>query len=395
MNKKVIITDYNNKIITLLLENNKEQRIEIYNDLNENTLDSICVGRVCDVVPNIGAAFIEFKKNTTGFFSLMDNPSPVFLNPKNTKKICQGDLVLVQVKKEPIKSKTYLLSSKITLSDKYLVLDCEQPNHIGISKKISNKQRAEAIKSLLLPFVNDAYGFIVRTEAVDLSDEELLEQMNLVTAKFHDIVKKAAFRVAGSVLYRPSLPVEKDIMSFKLDDNDEIITDLPEIMDIIPAARFYDDILPLKKVYDIQKRITGALSKKVWLKTGGYLIIEPTEALTVIDVNTGKYDKNEKKREQTFLKINLEACKEIARQLVLRNLSGIIIVDFINMTDENNISCLIGEMKKHLEADYVKANFVDFTKLGLMEITRKKLRKPIHEILYSKEADSYENTHKD
>ena len=144
--------------------------------------------------------------------------------------------------------------------------------------------------------------------------------------------------------------------------------------------RLYDDKeISLLRAYSVETRIEKALAKNVWLKNGGYLVIEPTEALTVIDVNTGKFDGKEKDREETFLKINLEAAKEIARQLRLRNISGIILVDFINMKSSDSRKVLISELERQLYKDRIQTRFVDFTGLGLAEITRQKKKKPIYE----------------
>ena len=143
----------------------------------------------------------------------------------------------------------------------------------------------------------------------------------------------------------------------------------------------YDDkLLSLYKCYNIEKILHDALNQHVWLKSGAYLIIEPTEALTVIDVNTGKFDGNKKNREDTFLKINLEAAAEICRQLRLRNISGIVIVDFINMESTENNSTLIEFLKTELAKDSIPSFFIEMTKLGLVEITRKKIKKPLYEV---------------
>ena len=151
--------------------------------------------------------------------------------------------------------------------------------------------------------------------------------------------------------------------------------------DIAVQLRFYDDpMLPLRKLYSLEKAVHDALKERVWLKSGGYLVIQPTEALTVIDVNTGKYEGN-KKAGETFRKINKEAAEEAARQMRLRNLSGIILIDFIDMKDPDHITELISILKTHLRQDPVKTDFVDFTKLGLAEITRKKVRKPLADTL--------------
>ena len=178
----------------------------------------------------------------------------------------------------------------------------------------------------------------------------------------------------------------KDIEDMNLSSDDEIVTDIPEIYDMLQESipginiRLYDDkLLPLYKAYSIESRIEDALKPCVWLKSGGYLIIEPTEALTVIDVNTGKFDGNEKEREETFMKINSEAAMEIARQLKLRNISGIILIDFINMYNDDNVKKLTKTLADALKNDKDNTKFVDMTKLGLAEVTRQKIKKPLWE----------------
>ena len=151
--------------------------------------------------------------------------------------------------------------------------------------------------------------------------------------------------------------------------------------DDVEKLKFYDNpLISLHAMFNIDKQISDALQKRVWLKSGGYLVIEPTEALVVIDVNTGKYI-SEKKAEDEYLKVNLEAAAEIARQILLRNLSGIILVDFINMKSDAYKTMLLDYLKSQLQFDPVKTNIVEMTKLNLVEITRKKIRKPLHELI--------------
>ena len=177
---------------------------------------------------------------------------------------------------------------------------------------------------------------------------------------------------------------------------EKIITDIPEVYDSVrrylgenepgEAAKleFYDDMqLPLNKLYSVESQISTALNKRVWLPSGGYLVIEPTEALTVIDVNSGKFTGNRKLKDNTYLKINMEAAVEIGRQLMLRNLSGIIVVDFINLNTFEEKKELMSYLADILKADTVPTSVVDMTRLGLVEITRKKIRKPLHEVIAS------------
>lgn len=387
MNRKYIITKYKNYTIGMLIENNKETRIEVYQDEQPYYVDEIYVGRVRDVVPNIDAAFVEILPGIVCYMSLNEKFPPVFLNRKNTSKVCQGDLLLVQVKKEPVKTKAGVVSCGINLSGKNIVLTREMANTAGVSRKITNQARIREIKNLVAPYITDDYGCIIRTDAENSSNEEIISELNKLIGEYNELIRIAKTRTAHTLMKASVTPVVKDVTEIHPDEEDEIITDLENIYDSLKSfgisnVRFYNDnMLSLSKLYSVESRIENALSRHIWLKTGGYLIIEPTEAMTVIDVNTGKFDGNNKDREKTFFKINSEAVVEIARQLRLRNISGIIIIDFINMEDENNRMEIQKQLEKELSKDSVRTSFVDFTKLGLAEITRKKIKRPVYELL--------------
>lgn len=394
MNRKYVITEFQNRITGVLMEEDREVRIEVYGDSPAYCVDEIYVGRVKDVVPNINAAFVDIRPQTTCYMALDEKFSPVFLNRKNTDKVCQGDLVLVQVKKEPVKTKAGVVSCGINLTGKYAALTREMPGMVGISHKISDSARSRELKELVMPYVSEDYGYVIRTDAQKASDDEITEEIKGLIEKYNELVRIAATRTAFSLMYQNESPIIKDILSFKFDETDEVVTDVKEVYEELTAfgianVRWYEDkLLPLIKLYSIERRIEDALKPHVWLKKGAYLIIEYTEAMTVIDVNTGKFDGTGKDREKTFFKINSEAVTEIARQLRLRNISGIIIVDFINMKDENNRYEIQKQLERELAKDNVHATFVDFTKLGLAEITRKKIKKPLYEILGKKNGES-------
>ena len=388
--KKLVITDYNinntSGKLSMLFEDNREIRIGIYGN-EESVLGNIYVARVRDIVRNIDAAFVEIEPGKVCYFSIKDNPRPLFLNRKNTDKVCMGDLMLVQVLKDGIKSKAPLVSSIISFGGKYAAITREQAGRVGVSHKITDKTLADKLKSIVMPYVTDDYGFIIRTDAVNASADEIEAELKSLTEEYRDILDKAYHRPAFTLLKESDNGMLSDISSYRLSPDDEIVTDNKELagflakQDYVTPVRLYDDkLLPLIKAYSMESRLEHALDKRVWLKSGGYLVIEPTEALTVIDVNTGKFDGRNADREKTFLKTNLEACAEIARQLILRNISGIIIIDFINLGEKDNRNIIQDTMKKYLAADPVKAVFVEFTGLDLMEITRKKIKKPLHEI---------------
>lgn len=223
----------------------------------------------------------------------------------------------------------------------------------------------------------------MRTEAEHADNKDICDEALKLVNEFEDIVRISSMRPAFTLIKKGGNSVDDMVSSMKLRKEDEVITDIPEIYEALSdkeytVSLYQDTMISLKTLYNIEKIINDALSKYVWLKRGGYLVIEQTEALTVIDVNTGKYDGKDKDREDTFLKINMEAAEEVERQLRLRNISGIVVVDFINMKDDN-IKILTDELCAQLKKDIVKCKYVDYTKLGLVEITRQKIRRSLIE----------------
>ena len=383
--KKALVTRYQNKILYMLLEEGKEVEIDMYNDEENLIYNNIYVARVKDVVTNINAAFLEIAPGQICYFSL-DEKNVLFLNRKNTTKVCEGDLILVQVVKEAVKTKAAVVSCEINLSGKYVVLTAGKGAFVGVSHKITDKGRQMHLKQLVAPYASDNFGFVVRTGADNAEDGDIEEEIRSLSEEYKKILETAKTRTAFTLIRKNESPLNLNIENAHLEPEDEIVTDDAGLYEEIVSGkhranvRLYDDKeISLLRAYSVETRIEKALAKNVWLKNGGYLVIEHTEALTVIDVNTGKFDGKEKDREETFLKINLEAAKEIARQLRLRNISGIILVDFINMKSSDSRKVLISELERQLYKDRIQTRFVDFTGLGLAEITRQKKKKPIYE----------------
>ena len=383
--KKALVTRYQNKILYMLLEEGKEVEIDMYNDEENLIYNNIYVARVKDVVTNINAAFLEIAPGQICYFSL-DEKNVLFLNRKNTTKVCEGDLILVQVVKEAVKTKAAVVSCEINLSGKYVVLTAGKGDFVGVSHKITDKGRQMHLKKLVAPYASDNFGFVVRTGADNAEDGDIEEEIRSLSEEYKKILETAKTRTAFTLIRKNESPLNLNVENAHLEPEDEIVTDDAGLYEEIVSGkhranvRLYDDKeISLLRAYSVETRIEKALAKNVWLKNGGYLVIEHTEALTVIDVNTGKFDGKEKDREETFLKINLEAAKEIARQLRLRNISGIILVDFINMKSADSRKVLISELERQLYKDRIQTRFVDFTGLGLAEITRQKKKKPIYE----------------
>ncbi len=392
MHKKLLIVRYQGRILTALSENDRIVELHCDEEQRNSLLGNIYIGRVCNIVKNINAAFVEIEGGIQCYYSLSDNKEPIFLKKGSSKNLQAGDELLVQVCRENLKSKPPAVTSNLNFTGNYVVLTTENKN-IGFSSKLT-KEEKQRLGSYLKPFYDDRFGYIVRTNAREVEQEVFEEELCLLRGLYEDLIKKARYRTCFSILHRNNpitwLSTLRDTYKAGLT---EIVTDDEVIYekvrnyliqyqkeDVDKLRLYQDSMLPLIKLYSLETALENALKERVWLKSGAYLIIQPTEALTVIDVNTGKFTGN-KKQQDTFLKINLEAAKEIAFQLRLRNLSGIIVVDFINMDSKENRKLLMDEFSEYLKRDPVKTTLVDMTALELVELTRKKLRKPLVEQL--------------
>lgn len=390
MNGKIIVTKCGRYIITLLYDGCRIVDMDVEDSDNKSDIGSIYVGRVMDIVKNINAAFIEYKSGVKGYFSISDNPEPIYLNNKSNSRLCQGDQILVRLSKEAIKTKDPVLSSKLELAGKYAVLTTGD-TRISFSGKFNDSIKKREIKENIKGRNYGDIGFIIRTNALDADIEKILDETEALAVQYRNIISKASYRVSGTKLYETPDSYSLYVRDIYSGLAGEVVTDEPDIYERLinefpdkNIVMYEDDMLPLKKLYNIDGLIEELLKERVWLKSGAYLVIEPTEALTVIDVNTGKCIKG-RSNDDVFFKVNKEAAWEIARQIRLRNLSGIIIVDFINMSDEEFRISLLNELKKAISSDHIKTAVVDMTKLGLVEITRKKVKPPLHQIFeYSK-----------
>ena len=291
---------------------------------------------------------------------------------------------------EPIRGKLPCVTCDLNLAGRYVVLTSKfEP--LGFSGKLK-AQRKQELRELLQAHLPEDAGVILRTNSMHAEDTIFLEEFYQLYGQLKEIQKKAGMRTCFSKLF-VSMPSYLQVLQILyVDELEEIVTDDKELLETIQVyleyygteakkLRFYqDDLLPLCKVYSIEKALKEALSEKVWLKSGGFLIIQQTEAFVAIDVNTGKHS-SKKDAEENYKQINREAALEIARQLRLRNLSGMILVDFINMKNTNDQSELLQYMGSLVRSDPMQHVVVDVTALGIMEITRKKSAKTLAEQL--------------
>jgi ribonuclease G len=267
---------------------------------------------------------------------------------------------------------------------------------MGISENISDQEERQRLKSIFESRKLETYGLILRTNAANIPEKELLIEFENGERQFLTLIQNQNHRTCYSILYHSPSPFLELIRDIAIDSPLEIITDDMDIYQEIETSdfllthrnailRLYEDpSFSLAKLYCLETKLKDALSKKVWLPSGGYLVIEQTEAMVVIDVNSVKFS-GKKSKEETFFFINSEAAKEIARQIRLRNLSGILMIDFINMKEASMKQELIHTLKNYVSRDKVKTVVVDITSLGLVEVTRKKIRKTLAEQVFQAE----------
>lgn len=395
MNRKIVITKLNDRIITAVLENEQVVELQCSSEtrLGAAELGNIYIGKVKNIVPNIKAAFIEIAKGVECYYALEENKTPIFTKKSGKKPLCVGDELLVQVSKEAVKTKVPSVSSKLEFVGKYAVLTTGD-TRIGVSNKLPKECR-ERLLQIANQFQSDSYGIIMRTNAAEAEEEILVKELRRLQTEYKETISRGKTRVCYSCLkqapksYLLELKnVYQEGLSSILVEDTELYTEMKEYLksyqpeDLDKLCLYQDKLLPLHKLYSIETHIEHALKEYVWMKSGAYLVIQPTEALTVIDVNTGKCVLKKHVAEDQ-LKINLEAAKEAAKQIRLRNISGIILVDFINMDKKEHMDELLTCFQRELQLDPVATTLVDVTKLQLVEVTRKKIRKPFHEAFKS------------
>ncbi len=390
MSTKLIITKFNNMTISSTFEGN--DMVQVYANAGEETiLGNIYNGKVKNIVKNINAAFLEIEKGRMCYLSLNEVYDPLFLTPKKNNNVNVGDELLIQITKEDVKTKVPVATTNLNFTGKYVVLVHGKPG-IGISSKIQDVKLRKQLKESIQPYHNDTYGLIVRTNAAFVTKELVEEEIRTLACIYEDVKDRGSHKTAFALVSPAPAGYLCDIRDSLSINTDEILTDNREIYeeildylktyqkeDLTKLVFFEDKLITLSNLYGIKTKLENALRQKVWLKSGGSIIIEPTEALTVIDVNTGKAISGKKRPKDTFFKINLEAAIEIAKQIRLRNLSGILIIDFIDMEEEEYKLKLMKELEELFKKDPVKTILVDMTALNLVEVTRKKVRKPLHE----------------
>ncbi len=387
----VVITELKDRTAAAVFENDRLTELYFPDSEHKYRIGNIYLGRIKKIVKPLRAAFVDISPGVTGFLPLRDSEF-ASLRPET--------VIPVQILKDPVKSKDMVLTREFSLSGKYLVLT-RGKRGVGVSRKIQDLNLRETLKSRAEEWLREAFGntdepgfgLLIRTNASDALPEDIYQEFRELRSGYEEILRREKTGTDWSGIYirpREYLTAIRDLPAAP----GRIVTDLPEYHEeirtffaedpgILQSLAFYrDEMIPLRKVYRLEAELERARNRVVWLPSGGSLVLEVTEALTVIDVNTGK-GSEKKGRSDMILKTNLEAAEEAARQIRLRNYGGIILIDFINMRSGEDRSRLGAALADFLRRDPVKAEFLGFTRLELAEIVREKRRRPLHEELAS------------
>ena len=374
-------------------------------------------GKVVRVLPGMQAAFVEIGMEKAGFLhasDFFDIPDDVQLIassgdevefedppklPPSTrrlpleKRISPGEEILVQVAKDPLGTKGARVTSHVSLPGRYMVF---MPNtkHIGISRRIEGEAERKRLKEIAHSLGTAEGGFILRTACEGRSKREIQRDLRFLTKLWKRIQQKAETAAAPLMIHQDLDLITRTIRDFFTPDTEKVVVDSAKdhrrivdfVRNFMPRLRskivLYSDSEPLFDRYAIEEKIEKALDRRVWLRSGGYIIIERTEALTAIDVNTGRFV-GRRNQEETIFKTNLEAAQEVVRQLRLRNVGGIIIIDFIDMEKEGNRKRVYEALKEALKKDKARTNILKISELGLVEMTRQRTRESLENQLLS------------
>jgi len=381
-----------------VIEHGALQELQVERSLERGLVGNVYLGKVARVLPGMQSAFIDIGLDKAAFLHVGDLMSsinnrhadadlPASAAQPIEKQLFEGQAVMVQVLKDPMGTKGARLTAQISIAGRLLVF-LPQDNHVGVSQKILPKQREELRQRVVALAGEAGGGFILRTNGEDALDAELAEDIAYLRKTWKRI-KDASIRLPpASVLHQDLNLLQRVLRDVVVEATQTIRIDSHEQFDslktfaqeFMPATlqklQHYTGERPIFDLFNIDEDIAKALGRRVALKSGGYLIIDQTEALTTVDVNTGGFV-GARNFDDTIFKTNLEASQAIARQLRLRNLGGIVIVDFIDMVKENHREAVLAEFQKQLERDRVKTTVNGFSTLGLLEMTRKRTRESL------------------
>ncbi|HEX9614441.1 MAG TPA: Rne/Rng family ribonuclease [Bacteroidota bacterium] len=438
MKKDIIINSTANEHRIAILEDNRLAELFVETPGKERMVGDIYLGKVAKVMPGIRAAFINIGLQQDAFLHFSDigdslrdynalfdeddeeepvppgvaplsptnggsspeyggtavaapppdqRPRPVEERRRQEINLQKGQEILVQITKEPVGKKGVRVTSEISLPGRFLVL-LPFDGKVGVSKKLNNFKERRRLRRLVRSFVPESFGAIIRTVAEGKSEELIKQDLDELVKVWRSIEKGVKTEAAPALVYKDMDTTSSVIRDLFSDSVEHVVVDDKKLFkeirayvqwmtpDMLDRLELYRGKEPVFDKYGVEKDIQTLLSRKVWLKSGGYIYIEKTEAMTVIDVNSGRYAAK-REQEQNSLKTDLEAAREVCRQLRLRDIGGIIIIDFIDLEDEKNSKKVYDEMKKELRKDRAKVTALPLTEFGLMQLTRQRIRQSV------------------
>ncbi|GAB4168410.1 MAG: Rne/Rng family ribonuclease [Calditrichia bacterium] len=408
MTKHIIINSTNEDTRIAILEGNKLVEVFVERPDNERMVGDIYKAQVKKVVPGMQAAFIDIGHEQDAFlhFSDFDSTNPeMFLEEDDEydddekestpvkKRMTDEEIaqflrknkeLIVQIVKEPISNKGPRVSMDIAIPGRFLVL-VPNENRVGISKKISNRDERRRLRDIARKILPKNYGLIVRTVAEGKKEKDIKQDLQKLLKTWRQVEQKIKNSPSPMLIYKDMSMASSVIRDLFTHDVERVVVDsrklyrdiISYLKDTAPGlekrVEYYKSKEPIFDAFNIEQELQNSIEKKVWLKNGGYLFIEHTEALVSIDVNSGKYF-GKKDHEAHSLKINLEAAREIARQVRLRDIGGLIVIDFIDMQEEANKEKIVNELKKEFSKDKATTKIADVSPFGLIEMTRQRIR---------------------
>ena len=422
MKKEILINSVGNEIRIAITEEGKLAELFVETPEKERMVGDIYLGKVAKVMPGIQAAFIDIGMQQDAFLHFSDisnsqdeynalldeeedeeeeetgggqvavaKPKVAEHKPRIDRRrevnLKKGQEIIIQVTKEPVAKKGVRVTSQVSLPGRFLVL-LPFDGKIGISKRINSFKERRRLRKLVRSILPQGFGVIVRTNAENQDEKLFLHDLETLLKNWRDIEASAKEENPPALLYKDmatTSSVIRDLFSEQVGrvvvDDKRLFREIKSYVKVVSPAmveriEFYNDKEPIFDYTGVEKEIATLLSRKVWLKSGGYIIVEQTEAMTVIDVNSGRYAAKQE-QEQNSLRTNLEAAREICRQIRLRDLGGIIVIDFIDIQDEKNKKKVYDEVKKEFKRDRSKHTILPLTEFCLMQITRQRARQSV------------------
>lgn len=404
INEQILVNVTPQETRVAVVQHGAVQELHIERTSTRGIVGNVYLGKVVRVLPGMQSAFIDIGLERAAFLHVADLWEHRAYNhhqakqgatqpPPIEKMLFEGQSLIVQVSKDPLGTKGARLTTQISLAGRMLVHLPQDP-HIGVSQRIEDEQEREELRAKVASLLPDPShgGFIVRTHAEEAHTEELIADVQYLQRRWREMLDLTKRVPAPSLIYQDLNMGQRVVRDLVSTDTTMIVVDSKESLrglvefaetyapEVTDRLKLHQGERPLFEMYNVEDELQKALGRRVDLKSGGYLIIDQTEALTTVDVNTGGYI-GARNFEETVFKTNLEAAQAIARQLRLRNLGGIIVIDFIDMSTENNRSSVLEELQKALDRDRARTTVTGFSALGLVEMTRKRTRESLAHLL--------------